>query len=304
MTHSRRDFLKTAGLASLATLAPSAPRVILADDIDRKQIRGEGRRGHRALDGRRDGPRGDVRPQAAYARSRPGMKAGRRLQHVPLGADGRRWRPVQRGAGTDRPGDGPGNLDPLARRGRPRRDPPFAPPVPLAHRVRAAGQRRGAAPRGLDRPCARAQEPGGAGLHRHRPADRRQRRGRGTPVVPDRRRARLRVRPVPHPRPLRRRRRRPPARRHDPLAVPEPLSRATRSSSRPARSAAKAPTISASPSSARWRTPTGCSTPTPRKRSTSPWSRSRITTSTTPAGSAWAACWPAGWSRREPGTSR
>ncbi len=38
MTHSRRDFLKTAGAASLASLAPSAPRVILADDIDRKKF--------------------------------------------------------------------------------------------------------------------------------------------------------------------------------------------------------------------------------------------------------------------------
>ena len=38
MPRNRRDFLKTAGAAGFAALATSAPRALLADDIDRKRI--------------------------------------------------------------------------------------------------------------------------------------------------------------------------------------------------------------------------------------------------------------------------
>ena len=53
---------------------------------------------------------------------------------------------------------------------RPRAHPPLAAPVPLAHRLRAAADVAAPAPRGLDRPRARPQQPGGPRLHRHRPA--------------------------------------------------------------------------------------------------------------------------------------
>ena len=63
---TRRDFLKTAGAASLArwhARPPAAP-----GRRHRPQAgRGEGRRRDRPLDGRRDGPRRDLRPQAAHA---------------------------------------------------------------------------------------------------------------------------------------------------------------------------------------------------------------------------------------------
>ena len=63
---------------------------------------------------------------------------------------------ISPGAGEHRAGDGPRHADPLARAARPGPHPALAASVSLAHRLRAAADRRRAAHRRVDGPRARA----------------------------------------------------------------------------------------------------------------------------------------------------
>ena len=153
--------------------------------------------------------------------------------------------------------------------GGPRLHPPLAAPVPLAHRLRAAADRRRAAPRRGDRAHARPAQPGGAGLHRHRPALRPRRR-RGAEGLPHRRLPRQRVRPVQHPRS----RTRPstavrPPHGHEPVAASRTATSSTSSWSPTARRPATAATTRRNRCSARSTTPTACSARRRPRRSTS-----------------------------------
>ncbi len=152
MPLSRRDFLKT-GLAALAT---PAPRLLLADDIDRKRIEakadavivlwmGGGMAHLETFDPKR------------YTPFENGMKAVdvcSTFPSKPTVVDGIRF------------SEGLESIGRVMDRGTLIRSHVAADlgfilhsqaPVPLAHRVRAAGERRGAAPRGLDRACSRAR---------------------------------------------------------------------------------------------------------------------------------------------------
>ena len=95
--------------------------------------------------------------------------------------------------------DGPRHADPLVQGGRPRLHPALAPSISMAHRLRAAADRRRAAHRRRHRPHARPAESGDAGVHRHRPALR-SGRGRGTQGVSHGRVPGQRIRAVPHSR--------------------------------------------------------------------------------------------------------
>ena len=198
------------------------------------------------------------------------MKAADVCSTFPSSPDRRRRHPVQRGARGDRPGDGPGDPDPVARRGRPRLDPPLAAPVPLAHRLRAAGQRRRArtsgpgspTPSGPRNPAVPAYIDIGQRYDGNGEAEELRSFQTGGVLGSE-------FGPFRDPRPRRRRRRRPAPRRDDPRRGSRTATRRTRSSSRPAPPPARAPTTSASRSSARSRTPTACSTPTPPRPSTS-----------------------------------
>ncbi|CAA9372776.1 MAG: FIG00927682: hypothetical protein, partial [uncultured Phycisphaerae bacterium] len=177
---------------------------------------------HRPMDGRGDGAHGHVRPEAVHP-----LHARRRVQggaqHVPGDRHGCRSHQAVERPGADRVRDGPGDADPLVRRGRPRVHPALAAPVPLAHRLRAAADGPRAAHGRVHRPHLGPARPGGAGVHQHRPAVRR-RRGRGAQGVHDGRLPRQRVRAVQHPLPPGRDQRRPPAGRHDAGAVRGPQS--------------------------------------------------------------------------------
>ena len=154
---------------------------------------------------------------------------------------------------------GPGDADPLARRRRPGQHPALAAPVSLAHRLRAAADGRRSAPRLVDRPRPRAEQPGHPGVHQHRPAARRRRRVGGAEGVHHRRLLRQRVRPVQPALPDRCRRRRPPAEGHDRRALRGPAEDATRNCSSAARSANWPATIIRSRCCGPSTTPTACS---------------------------------------------
>ena len=84
----------------------------------------------------------------------------------------------RRGSSTS-PGDGPGHGHPLVHGRGSRLHPALAPPVSLAHRLRPAAADGDAAHRGGDlAKTLGPEEPGHAGVHRHRPDGRGRRRDR------------------------------------------------------------------------------------------------------------------------------
>ena len=89
-------------------------------------------------------------------------------------------------------------LDPLPRAARSGAHSALAASISLAHRLRAAANRGCAAHRGVDRQSAGAEKSGHSGVHRYRPAIGRQRREGRAQSVSHRRLSRQRVRPV-HP---------------------------------------------------------------------------------------------------------
>jgi putative addiction module antidote len=77
---------------------------------------------------------------------------------------------LRRASKNRRQGDGPRHPHPLARPAGSRHDPALAPPIPLAHRLRAAADGRRPPHRRVDGEGARSAQPGDARLHQHRPA--------------------------------------------------------------------------------------------------------------------------------------
>ena len=167
---ARRDFLAAMTAAGLATVAGGEPRLRADEPVEHPKPTADTcillwMAGGMAR-------AGDVRPEAL--RAVRGRRAGR---EDPLHVPGHRHRRGQHqdhaGAGEHRQGDGPRHAHPLARRRRPRQHPALAAPVPLAHRLRPAADGGVPAHRRVDRPRARAAEPGHPAVHQHRPAARR-----------------------------------------------------------------------------------------------------------------------------------
>ena len=261
-----------------------------------------GRYRHRALDGRRHGQHGDLRPEALH-RVRAGPQARPGAEHLPADRHGGGQHQAHRGPGEHRAGDGPRHADPLLHRGRSRLHPALAPSVPMAHRLRAAANGRRAAHRRGDRPDARPPGPGHAGLHRHRAAVRRG-RGRGAEGLPHRRLSRQRVRAVHHRRSRGRAEERPPAGGHEPRplrAARDLLPEAARA--KPGRPARQRLPEGVAPALARQR---ASPAQFARGQGLRPVARAQgqLTTSTTRAGSASAVCWPGASPRPAPASSR
>ena len=144
-----------------------------------------------------------------------GHEAGAGPQHVSRDRHRRRWHEVLEGPGADWPPvHGSRDAHPQLHGRRSRVHSALAPPVSLAHGLRAAADGRRAAHRRDHRAHARPAEPRRPRLHQHRPALRRRRR-RGAEGLHHGRLSRQRVRPVQHSIPRSGRRQRPPARRDD-----------------------------------------------------------------------------------------
>ena len=210
---TRRDFIKTASAATLSALARDFPVRLLAGTEEKIKPTADtvivlwmaGGMAHtETFDPKR------------YTPFEPGHETRPRCSSTfPPDRHGGGRHQVHRRPGEHRARHGPRHADPLLHRGRSRLHPAFAAPVSLAHRLRAAANRRRAAHRLGDRPHARPARPRRAGLHRHRPALRR-RRGRGTESLPHRRLPRQRIRPFIIPYPEDAAQERPPARRDEP----------------------------------------------------------------------------------------
>ena len=289
---NRRDFLKTAGAATLAALAADGGRPLRAADNDLLKPTADTVILLWMAGGM---PHTETFDPKRYTPFRKGLKAGDvacTFPTIDTAVDGIKFTEGLEKIGSvmDR-----GTLIRSHVLGDLGFDPALAASVSLAHRLRAAADRRRAAHRRVDRPRPRAARPGRAGLHRHRPALRGQRRGRGAEGLPDRRLPRQRIRPVPRPRP------------EQAIATVRAPAGMSAGALPQHREAYHKKLVEASPvvrarqrlpaanrCSARWRTPTACSTPPRRRRSTCRWSRRRPTTPTTPAASASAACSPDG----------
>ena len=132
-----------------------------------------------------------------YTPFAPGVHDQGRAEHVPGDRHRRRPHQVHAGPRADRQGHRSRHGDPHVQRRRPRLHPALAAPVPLAHRLHPAAADGDAAHRRGDLADARAEEPGHAGVHRHRPDGRGRRRDRHAQGVPHRRLPRRRARAVP-----------------------------------------------------------------------------------------------------------
>ncbi len=154
---------------------------------------GQGRRLHRAVDGRRHGGSRHVRSQEIRAvRSRHAGRQDRK--HVSRHRYGRRPDQDHRGAGEHRSGHGSGDADPLARAAGSGAHPALAAPVSLAYRLRPAADRGLSAHRCLDGAGAGPEEPGDSAVHQHRAAVGGRGRTGGTEGLHHRRLLRQRVR--------------------------------------------------------------------------------------------------------------
>ena len=190
---SRRDFLKTASAATLAALAAGAPR-LFAESEPQEKINATadtliilwmaGGMAHtETFDPKR------------YTPFEKGMAVEQGAVHVSVDRDERRWREDQPGTGKHRQGNGSRHADPHLQRGGPREDSSLATSISLAHRLRPAADRGGAAHGGVDRQSIGAQQSHAARVHRYRTAAGSGRRRR-TQGVSHRRLSRQRVRAV------------------------------------------------------------------------------------------------------------
>ena len=108
-----------------------------------------------------------------YTPFAPGVRGRGRAQHVSGDRHRGRSHQVHAGARADRQRDRSRHRHPHVQRRRSRLHPALAAPVSLAHRLHPAAADGDAAPRRGDLEDARPEEPGHAGVHRHRPDDRR-----------------------------------------------------------------------------------------------------------------------------------
>ena len=239
---TRRDFLATASAATLSALAAGFPRA--RGSTGRREAGPDGRFGHRALDGRRDGAHRDVRSEALHpVFGGPAARSG--AEHVSLHRHRGRPHQVLGRAGADCARDGSRDADPQLHRRRSGLHPALAASISVAHRLRASAD-RGRTASGRDRfedaGAARSRD---AGVHQHRPAARR-RRGRGAEGVYDGGVSWHRVRAVQRAVPRRSGRRGASPRRHVARPVREVAIASIAGCSRPIRSGRKAASISAS----------------------------------------------------------
>ena len=251
---NRRDFLATASAATLSALAAGFPRAVARAGASRRSRRPPMPSSSCGWPAGWRTPRRSIRSATRRLRracARPGA------QHVSVHRHGGRPHQVLAGPRAHRRRHGSRHADSQLHGRRPRLHPALAPSVPVAHRLRAAADGCGAAPRRDRVADARAARAGDAGLHQHRPAPRR-RRGRRAEGVHDGRVSRHRVRSVRRAVPGRGRRGRAPAGRHVAGAIRDRAIASIAGCSRPARSAGKGASISASRCCARTTTRIGC----------------------------------------------
>ncbi len=210
---SRRDFMRSMSAAGLATLASDEPRsLIAAEPVTHPKATAD--TCILLWMARRHGIARNLRSEALHSlRNRRAF--GKDPVYVPLDPYGRRQRQDLARIRECRQGDGSGNLDPFARRGRPGQHPALAPPVSLAHRLRAAADRGRTAYRLLDCAGSRSSQSGDPAIHQHRSTARRRRRVGRAESVHHRRILRDGVRPIQPAVPQRCRRCRPSTQGHD-----------------------------------------------------------------------------------------
>ncbi len=171
---SRRNFLKSASVATLSALAAGEPRLwagetkpeqpkATADTLILLWMAG-GMAAPETFDPKRYQPFEVGLPVEKVMSTFPAIDTA--VDNIKICAR----------AGEHRQRDGPGHADPLARAARPGAHSALAASVSLAHRLRAAADGGRAAHRRVDGPRAGADQPGDSAVHQHRPAARRQRR--------------------------------------------------------------------------------------------------------------------------------
>ena len=271
---TRRDFLKTASAATLAALAAGYPRALRAQEPEQLTPTADtlillwmaGGMAHtETFDPKR------------YTPFEPGVESERRAQHVPGDRHGgRQHQDSRRGWSSIAKVMDRGTLIRSLHGRRPRVHPALAASVPLAHRLRAAADRRRAAPRrrGSRARSARANPAIPAFINIGQRFD----VGEGEELKAFTTAGFLGSEYGPFNIPFPERGRRQPCarRRDDARAVRGPRQVLSSSCSRRARSASTAATISRSRCSARWTTRTACSARPRRRRSISRSSRENV----------------------------
>ena len=150
---TRRGFMGATAAGTLSALVGREPALVSPG----RRRAGDGRRGHRVVDGRRHGADGNVRSEALHAVC--ARRAGRTgAQHVSRDRHRGRSHQVHAGTRTDRERDRSRHRHPHLQRRRSRLHPALAASVSLAHRLHSAAADGDAASRRGDLEDARAEE--------------------------------------------------------------------------------------------------------------------------------------------------